>query len=190
MRKLLIICFSLILSCISFAQEEHMKFMGIPLDGTINEFQAKLATKGVTVAYEESKSAGVGKRVFKGSFSGKEAYIFVSYDDKTKIVYRATVGFYSYKESINDSNYKYFLELLSIKYSTAEPKNSTFEGQEMTTFPVPCVEATDYKYLGWINVSRKIVTNWSEISDHYYLYIDYFDRINWIKHENMSKDDL
>ena len=50
MKKIML----LLLTCLfafpilSVAQsQEHLKFMGIPLDGTITQFQAKLQAKGV-----------------------------------------------------------------------------------------------------------------------------------------------
>ena len=48
MKKSLIILIVGILSMFVPAQAEHLKFMGIPLTGTITQFQQKLATKGVT----------------------------------------------------------------------------------------------------------------------------------------------
>ena len=69
--------------------QEHMKFMGIPLNETINQFQTKLSAKGVTVDVAANKTIGVGCRTFKGFFSGKDAQIFVYYDENTKVVYRA-----------------------------------------------------------------------------------------------------
>ena len=66
----------------AYAQKEpHLKFMGIPLDGTINQFQSKLTAKGIRVDVALNKNIGVGARAFKGTFSGKDAQVFVYYDE-------------------------------------------------------------------------------------------------------------
>lgn len=56
------------------AQEskEHLKFMGIELNGTIADFQTKLLAKGLTIS-PQSKLQPTGIRVFDGTFSGEDA---------------------------------------------------------------------------------------------------------------------
>lgn len=46
MKKfVLLFCFFISISCL--AQQRHLTFMGIPIDGTINTFEAKLKSKGM-----------------------------------------------------------------------------------------------------------------------------------------------
>lgn len=76
MRKVL---FSILLCLFAFnamAQNEHLKFMGIPLDGTIDAFQKKLEAKGVKYDKIISNSIPIGVRGFKGRFAGEDAEIF------------------------------------------------------------------------------------------------------------------
>ena len=40
----------------AIAQKEHLKFMGIPLNGTITQFQNKLAAKGIKVDSKLNKN--------------------------------------------------------------------------------------------------------------------------------------
>ena len=47
MKKIISVFFVLCI-CLSVSAQEHMKFMGIPLDGTIDNFALKLKEKGVT----------------------------------------------------------------------------------------------------------------------------------------------
>ena len=74
---------SLFICCISafvmYAQTEHMKFMGIPLNGTISSFQSKLLSKGIKYDEVLSRHLGVGCRCFNGNFSGEKANIYVYY---------------------------------------------------------------------------------------------------------------
>lgn len=165
--------------------QEHMKFMGIPLNGTINQFQTKLSTKSVTVDVATNKTIGVGCRAFKGSFSGKDAQIFVYYDESSKVVYRAKAVIQSSDEDICDNNYNYFVNMLSTKYSDAEIERGEHNGHESISFFVPNDELAVYKYLGTIDVYR---SNYYSIS--YSIHVDYTDTLNKIKHENRNMDDL
>ena len=87
MKKLfLLLVITLFVSVGAMAQTEHLKFMGIPLNGTITQFQNKLKAKGVDVNPSLNKFIPTGGRAFKGVFSGNDATIFVYYDEKTKKV--------------------------------------------------------------------------------------------------------
>ena len=77
-----------------------LKFMGIPLDGTITNFQAKLVQKGFKPDSELNKVLDVGVRAFTGgTFYGEKADIAVWYNPKTKIVYSAKVIIESQSEN-------------------------------------------------------------------------------------------
>lgn len=67
---------------------QHLKFMGIPLTGTITSFSTKLKAKGFTVS-KYNKSAPKGVRLFDGTFFGNDASVYVYYDPRTSQVYRA-----------------------------------------------------------------------------------------------------
>ena len=181
----LIVLFALAITSINAQGQEHMKFMGIPLNGTINQFQTKLGTKGVTVDVATNKTIGVGCRAFKGSFSGKDAQIFVYYDENTKVVYRAKAVVQSSDEDICDNNYTYFVNMLSTKYFDAETERGTQDDHESISFFVPNDYEAVYKYLGTIDVYRS-----SYYSIYYSVHVDYTDTVNEIKHENRNMDDL
>ena len=181
----LIVLFALALTNVCAQGQEHMKFMGIPLNGTINQFQTKLGTKGISVDVATNKSIGVGCRAFKGSFSGKDAQIFIYYDESSKVVYRAKAVIQSSDEDICDNNYNYFVNMLSTKYSDAEMERGEQDGHESISFFIPNDELTVYKYLGTIDVYR---SNYYSIS--YSIHVDYTDTLNKVKHENRNMDDL
>ena len=169
----------------SFAQgEQHLKFMGIPITGTINQFQSKLASKGITVDQSVNKYIGVGGRAFKGVFAGKKAQIYVYYDETTKIVYRAKAVIDSYDEDTSDNDYYHFVDLLTTKYPDVEVETGEHDGYESTTLYVPNNSTGNYQYLGSIDVFR------SEDYSAYSLYIDYTDTGNYIKHEDRNLEDL
>lgn len=70
---------------------QHLAFMGIPIDGNINDFQSKLATKGIKVNSAKSKQYPVGQRAFSGKFQGYNSDILVYYNRKTKTVYKTEI---------------------------------------------------------------------------------------------------
>ena len=184
MKKILplIVC---MLMCLGIQADEHLKFMGIPLDGTIAQFQAKLTAKGVTHDVAGSKGLSAGRRLFKGTFSGKRAEIYVYYDEATKIVYRAKAVIESSEESLSEQNYDYFVSMLSQKYDDAEKKYGRQDSYETVTFLVPNNnEYATYTYLGSIDVYR------SSYSFTYDVHVDYTDAINIVKHENRNMEDL
>lgn len=46
MKRIVLFTFTMLLGIFCYAQSEHLKFSGIPIDGTINQFQAKIVQKG------------------------------------------------------------------------------------------------------------------------------------------------
>lgn len=184
MKKILslIVC---MLMCLSIQADEHLKFMGIPLDGTITQFQAKLAQKGVTHDVAGSKGVSAGCRIFKGTFSGKKAQLFVYYDEKTKIVYRAKAVMETTDRSISDNDYDYFVRMLSEKYFEANKSTDKQDGFDAVTFLIPNPQYGTYKYLGSIDVYRKCY-----YTIDYSLHVDYTDTYNSVKHENRNMEDL
>ena len=87
MKRLLSTLFCLLLVVAAFAQNasEHLKFMGIPITGTLSQFQAKLIAKGCKVNKQASAYSPNGQRVLNGTFAGKKAKIIIFYDTKSKI---------------------------------------------------------------------------------------------------------
>jgi hypothetical protein len=64
------------LSAHSQTESEHMKFMGIPIDGTLDEFKSKLMAKGFEPDLED-------KVVLYGTFAGFDNCIIICYSNKT-----------------------------------------------------------------------------------------------------------
>lgn len=176
LRKLLtlLVIFS---TSLCFAQE-HLKFMGIPLDGTIDQFQTKLAAKGITVDEKDNKNSNFCRH-FKGTFFGYNAKITIYYDEFSKLVYLSTVIFNSSdiipeidysseefknysKEQLRDyiNNYEnkwsnYFWtrlkNFLFLKYSNADIQKCSYKGfGESFIYLIPT--NSDYKYLGKIEL--------------------------------------
>ena len=101
------------------AQEEHMTFMGIPIDGKIQDFQSEMKNKGF-----KRDGEGQGCKYMKGYFDNKEARIFIFYDSNSKIVYSVSVQIPCGNESKALNHYNYFKDALHEKY--IEYGNSIF----------------------------------------------------------------
>ena len=186
MKKILslVVC---MLICLSVQADDHLKFMGIPLDGTITQFQAKLAKKGVAHDVAGSKILPPGCRGFNGTFSGKKANIYVYYDTTSKVVYRAKAVIDYSDKSLCSSDYDYFVSMLSEKYYDAEKNEGKQDGYDAIIFLVPNPPDALYKYYGRIDVYRSASDSYPV---YYFLHVDYTDTLNSVKHENRNMEDL
>ena len=191
MRKFLFTLCCLIFAIASLAQSNaHIKFMGIPLTGTIAQFQTKLVAKGCTYNKVASASISNGTRAFKGTFVGNKVDIYVYYDTNTKIVYRTKAVINGVSEDIADQEYSKVKNLLSRKYGSSSDDMyvGTQDGKESVSF----ISANDE---GEINGSidlfiTKDEETWVRAPYNYNLHIDYNDRINTKKHENQQLDEI
>ena len=86
MKKLVFLAF-LIFNLLSISAQ-HLRFENIPIDGSIANFQAKLANKGFHKNSLKSSYMPNGQKVFNGRFHGHDSEITVFYSRKTSIVYK------------------------------------------------------------------------------------------------------
>lgn len=104
---------------ICHAQEEHLKFMGIPLDGKIKAFHSKLINKGCKLD-PLTGTISDNFRVYNGLFAGESAQIIISFEPKSKIVYSGVAAIKQYSESSAISFYEEMKNLIINKYSEEE----------------------------------------------------------------------
>lgn len=168
------------------AQNEHLKFMGIPLTGTINSFQTKLAAKGINYDKVASSQSQSGVRCFKGVFSGENADIFVFYNEKTKVVYRAKAVIDYSKEDLAKQGYSKFSSMLREKYITGDVLDS-----DHNDYPAIIIKVPDSKLefvIGYISLYLS-KPSYSFLDDRY-LHIDYEDFDNSVSDKDKNMDDL
>ncbi len=124
MKRIFIFLFMCILNAATFAQDEHLSFMDIPIDGTISEFQAKLKEKGVRHDVKGSAELPVGRRMFKGIVEGKKSDIIVSYTKTTKTVYHVKV-FMTFDDG-DQSHYKFYMlhDILKREFTCEKHENN------------------------------------------------------------------
>lgn len=180
MKRLLI----LIISCLCFTQafsDDHLKFLGFPIDGTVNEYASKIKSKGFYVS-PENKYVGKGLRVMRGPFLGEERDIGLIYDKDTNLMYGGTYAEKFYDEKDAKSLYDKLVPLLREKYPNATFNPSAedeVEGDPISrcTFRVKeglislCIADADSEYL--------------------FIMLTYLDKINYNKiYEKEHQDAL
>lgn len=185
MKRIAILLALLITSICMFAQNEHVKFMGIPLNGTIQQFHRKLVAKGCQLDAKFSSMISGGARAFNGSFADNHANIYVYYDESTKIVYRAKAVINCNGEYIRDIKFKDIKNLLDTKYGSSFSKKETHYGYDFYTYFV--FSETSERMIGSVD----FYVSENPYRDHEYsLHVDYYDNVNKQKHAQNRLDDI
>lgn len=187
MKKITSIFFALCV-CLSLSAQEHIKFMGIPIDGTIDSFGAKLKGKGVEYNAVKSKTAGPGGRIFSGTFMGTKAEFMVFYNVKSKIVWGVAVDYY-YPDV--ESTHLPFVNLakgLQDKYpdATSEATKDSDGKANGMAFNIP--DKTGVKWIGFIHLNLKKSDSYQNGGCH--IYLIYTDIENFDKSEAINNEDL
>ena len=96
-----------------FAQTDHLKFKGVTIDGTLNQFVATMQNAGFTKLGQDGKAV-----ILEGDFAGyKDCYIVVSTLDNKDLVNQIAVKFNSHNDWRSlENNYLNLKELLTKKY--------------------------------------------------------------------------
>lgn len=100
----------------SFAQTEHMKFMGIPITGSMIDIEKKLEEKGFVYKIEFSEGDTTNIiREYEGIFTGSKVSVYVVSD--YDIVWKIEVKYPDYNSfSAIEKDYKTMVKQYSIKY--------------------------------------------------------------------------
>lgn len=185
MKKIISVLFALCL-CMAASAQQHMKFMGIPLDGTIDNFALKLKAKGVTYDAAKSKTAGQGCRVFNGTFMGEKATINVAYNPKSKMVFSAVVEMqYPTVESAHIP-FLNLTESLQQKYPNTTPEENKGPDAEFIGLAFNIPDETSGNSIGFILQSLKTSSFGSGVS----ICLMYTDMDNFEKCEAIFNEDL
>lgn len=108
MKKSIILLLFVVLGFISSFAQEHISFMGIPVDGPASAFVTKLKAKGFTLDKSDDKAY-----LMSGSFTGKDVELFVFFSPKTKVACKVVVyypkrtSWYSIKGEYNNLKESY-----------------------------------------------------------------------------------
>ena len=192
MKKLIVSIIATILSSALFAQSEHLSFKNVPIDGTLNQFVARMKSAGFV-----SESMRDGTAVLKGDFAGyKGCHIVVSTLQNKDLVSTIGVIFPECSNwSILEGNYVKLKEMLVTKYGTpaevieefqrplyADDDNSKMHELKMDRCTYRTLFQTEKG-----NIALKL------IHDDYldcHVLLGYYDKINGLEIEAAALDDL
>lgn len=184
--KLMATLLLMLLATVAQAQVNHLKFMGIPLDGTIDEFQTKLMEKGFKTSFSDFAPA-IGTRVLKGAFSGESVDVFIYYNIKTQIVYSTSVWIYCGYEKVDCNKFENFRASLKNKYKDVGliPDNKDFECNLLSMNIKRNALSDDTDIIG--NVTLKTV---EPRRYYFYITITYTDMKNSLQNKAVNDSDL
>lgn len=185
MKKIISVFFALCL-CMAASAQQHMKFMGIPLDGTIDNFALKLKAKGITYDAAESKSADAGTRIFHGKFMGEKARFVVFYNYKSKIVFSAAVELNYPTVELAHTPFVNLNDHLQQKYPDATCKEYTGPDGDVDGLAIEIFDETGDNKIGFILQTLKAPSSGYGIS----IYLTYTDSDNFMKSEKILSEDL
>lgn len=172
----------LIISFLCFTQvfsEEHLKFLGFPIDGTVNEYASKLMSKGFYIS-PDNKYARKGLRVMEGPFLGNTESFGLHYDTDTKIMYSVVFCHSFFKEADAKELYDKLESLLHVKHNEAK-----YESPLVGSFVSSCSFQSNKGIITLIIIERDY---------DYQVKMSYTDRINYIpvykKQRQKALDDM
>lgn len=196
MMKRILIALLFVFSCIgAMAQNanEHLKFMGIPINGTLESFTQKLVAKGL-----KREHAWEDNVLLKGTFAGKSGSgVCVMRIPSRNIVYKVVVCLPS-KDTWEwlEDDYTEFKRMLTSKYGEPFQHSETFKAGSYTSSDVLKMSSLrdgkcEYYTLWKLNegaIGLEIIS--IESPSSCFVRISYFDAINSTLEESSKQDDL
>ena len=176
--------------------------MGIPIDGSINQFESKLMSKGCSKDDLEYSSSR-GCRTYDGTFAGNEVSICVFYNERTNLVYRVKAIINRITEERADQKYQEIKDMLIQKYGQTGSGETDHENKKAFYLILPCSDFLD-KYKPYSDTNNSLAkcgykgeidvfiskNDDSKSTFCYYVHIDYNDAINKDKHQEQNLEDL
>ena len=130
MKHILVFILALLVAINLSAQTEHVRFLGIPLDGTMQQFQDSLTANGCSLDQKTSDLLPKGMRAFKGGYSEYDALMIILYDEMANVVYQAKAIITCQGEEISDSVFNDINQQLQSEYGTLLSTKSIQYGHE------------------------------------------------------------
>ena len=198
MKKILLFLALLLVSAASSAQtDEHLKFMGMPINGKIMEFQQALAKKGFFCNGTDGNTISM-----HGAFAdNKDCNVIIMCSQDTKVVYSVSVIFPA-DEDWNSLYGRYSLlkKNLTEKYANdkvdcAETFSSTYQKTDNSLVLFHAVKSGDCNYsttiIDSLGVIRLQISNAKKAYDTTcFVSLVYLDGVNGLNENDKIKDDL
>ena len=149
-----------------------LKFLGFPIDGSVNEYASKLKSKGFYVS-PDNKYASMGLRVMEGPFLGNIEQFGLHYDSDTKRMWSVTFVHSFFKEDDAKEMYDELEALLREKHYDATYKSPlsgsfvsscSFQSKKGIITLVVIEQDYDYASLPWWHLFKNLSLITSGIS--------------------------
>jgi len=191
MKKTIIYLLLFLTTTVVFAQKEHMTFIGIPLDGGIEQFRKQIEKKGFTVDENILGVCPEGSMPFKGVFAGHESKAYVYFASKPSVVYRSKAVIHIPNKDAAINLYNTLSAMIAEKYSHYCTLDTVLYGFDSRTYMISECENPDCdpeKSIGSIDLYVTDSSFGTDIS--YSVNIDYIDRKNHNKYLSTIAEDL
>jgi len=168
--------------------QQHMKFMGIPLDGTVDNFALKLKAKGISYDAVKSKAMGPGGKFYNGTFMGEKATFMVFFNAKSRVVFGVSVEMSYTSVELAHVPFVNISEQLLKKYPKAiyEANKDSNGDTNGVTFHIPNEAETER--IGVI--IQTLNKSQSYLKDDCTISLMYTDIENFQKSESINNEDL
>lgn len=126
MKKIVVTLFLLMSFTLIFAQSsEHLKFKGVPIDGTLNEYVLKMKQVGFQLV-----GTGDGVALLEGEFAGYRGCLIAVYTlNSVNVVNTIGVVFPACEDwSSLEGNYEHLKSMLTTKYGEPADVVEKFQG--------------------------------------------------------------
>ena len=117
MKRIALILLVVAVAMGSRAQSKGIEFMGVPLEGNITTFNQALLQKDFTLSNPGQHD---GTNIYKGTYEGEQAYVFVEYEPQTDFVYRAIAQISRSSKDLILEKYQTIRDLIETKYTQSE----------------------------------------------------------------------
>ena len=175
MRHILVIIMTLLVTINVSAQTEHVRFLDIPLDGTIQQFQEALKTKGCSHKKEILLPKGVS--AFNGTYAGHDALLMVFYDETIDVVYQAKAVITCQGENSCETVFNEINEQLQTEHGTFLSTKSIQFGHDSYGYTIL---STERVVMGDIGL---YVTKEENSPNGFLVQVQYTDTANMRSHE-------
>ena len=196
MMKRILIALLFVFSCIGVMAQnanEHLKFMGIPINGTLESFTQKLVAKKI-----KSIQAAEGVGLFNGAFAGKnDCNIFVATVPNRNIVSKVVVCLPPRETwAWLESDYNEFKQMLTSKYGEPFQHSETFKAGTFTSSDYLKISALkegkcDYRSIWGLNEGIIFIDVFNgDGSPNCLVRLVYIDLINYKLAQDSKQNDL
>ena len=164
-------------------QTEHVKFLGIPLDGTIRQFHESLTANGFRFDQKTNDLLPKGMRAFLGTYAERDAMVIVLYDEVADVVYQAKAIITCQGVINSDSVFNEINGQLQSEYGTLLSTKSIQYGHEAYGYTILSKERVVVGDIGLF------VTKDENYPDVFLVQVQYTDTANLRIHERQQSGD-